>query len=65
MDDVDLASANILFTSLFHSLAKQEPEDSDQRDRMISIAIQELDGLQHNLKQMMTDQPSEQPVERH
>jgi hypothetical protein len=51
--------------ALFHSLAKQEPEESNQRDTMISIAIQELDGLQHDLKQMMTDQLSEQPVERH
>lgn len=51
--------------ALLRSLAKQAPPESNERDRIISISLGEIDILSHNLTQMMTDQPSEQPIERH
>lgn len=51
--------------ALLQSLAKQAPEESDERDRIISFSLAELDILRHNLTQMMTDQTSTQPIERH
>jgi len=63
-DDLEF-EINHVHIALLHSLAKQAPVESDERNKMVSIAIQDLDGLHHKLKQMMTDQPSEQPIERH
>jgi hypothetical protein len=50
--------------SLLYSKAKQAPEESSQRDEVALIAMQQLDCLGHKLKQLMTDQLGESPIER-
>jgi hypothetical protein len=64
VDDLEF-EINHVHIALLRTLAKQEPEESPERDRLVSTALQEVDVLKHNLKQMMTDQLSEQPTERH
>ncbi len=61
-DDLEF-EMNHVQIALLHSLAKQAPEESDERNRLVSIAMQELDGLRHKLNQMRTDQTGEPPVE--
>ncbi|CAF1165891.1 unnamed protein product [Rotaria sp. Silwood1] len=51
--------------ALLHSLAKNMPEESPQRDEIASKAIEQLECLKHMLKQLKTDQLSEEPVELH
>ncbi|CAF1353694.1 unnamed protein product [Rotaria sp. Silwood1] len=62
VDDLEFEIRHVQVAQL-HALAKQEPEQSLWRDEIASNAINELECLSHMLKQMMTDQISEQPVE--
>jgi len=64
VDDLEFEIHHV-HVALLHSLAKQAPQESDERDRIISLSLGELDILRHNLKQMMIDETSEQPIERH
>jgi hypothetical protein len=64
VDDLEF-EINHVHIALLRTLAKQAPEESPERDRLVSIAIGGIDVLRHNLQQMMTDQLGEQPIEQH
>ncbi|CAF2993781.1 unnamed protein product [Rotaria sp. Silwood2] len=62
VDDLEFEIRHVQIT-LLYSLAKQKPEESRERDEVASKTINELECLRHMLKQMMTDQMGEQPIE--
>jgi hypothetical protein len=49
---------------LLFSLKNRTPEGSDERNEIVSTAMEKLHCLGHILKQQMRDQPSEEVVER-
>ena len=64
VEDLDFEIGHVEVT-LLRSLAKKEPDESLQRDKIVSLAIQKLECLRHNLNQMMMAKTGEQPTERH
>jgi hypothetical protein len=61
--DLELAIRHVEI-ELLVSLKNQTHEGSAERDQVISTVMQKLDCLGHILKQQMTDQPSEEALER-
>jgi hypothetical protein len=62
VEDLEFEIGHVEVT-LLRSLAKKEPDESLQRDKIASLAIQKVEGLRHSLKQMMIDKTGEQPTE--
>jgi hypothetical protein len=63
VDDLEF-QINHVHIELLHTSIRQAPENSPERDRLVTTALGEIDMLQHKLKQMMTEQLGQLPTER-